>query len=191
MRKTYSDGAKLELFLKVLEWNRTCNIHQSSRQFTWVAEWKESIMAVLPLPTPLSDRAPTSNAPNSPQIPPRAQAGPLVATTLSMTVKRDALTVQIVPSPRTPPGPTFGPGAYLALYWPKAYDLSPFNILPHADRYASPTNSHELIRAEIRKPLIRACDKHLWKCSFSASVMASAFPSSFAHSSDMIVDGQG
>jgi hypothetical protein len=115
----------------------------------------KSIMAVLPLPTPLSDRAPTSNAPNSPQIPPRAQAGPLVATTLSMTVKRDALTVQILPSPRTPPGPTFGPDADPALYWPKAYDSSPFNILPHADRYASPTNSHELIRAEIRKPLVR------------------------------------
>jgi hypothetical protein len=145
MQKTYSDGAKPELFLTVLEWNRTCNIHQSSRQFTWVAEWKESIMAVLPLPTPLSDRTPTSNAPNS----------PLVATTLLMTVKRDALNVQILPSPRTPPGPTFGPGADPTLYWPKAYDSSPFNILPHADQYASPTNSHELIRAEIRKPLIR------------------------------------
>ena len=39
------------------------------------------------------------------------------------------------------------------MYWPKAYDSSPSDILPHADRYASPTNSHGLIRAEIRNGL--------------------------------------
>jgi hypothetical protein len=152
-QEIYSDGAKLEFLLKVLEWNRTCEIHQSSSKFTWFAAWKKSIMAVLPLPMPLGDWALTLNAPNKPQTCPRAQAGLLITTTLSMTEKRDVLTAQTLPSPRAPLGPNISPDADPALYWPKAYDSSPFEILAHADHNANPTRSHKLIRAEIDRPL--------------------------------------
>ncbi|CAG5184790.1 uncharacterized protein ALTATR162_LOCUS11083 [Alternaria atra] len=149
-QEIYSDGARLEFLLKVLEWNRTCKTHQSSRRFTWVAAWRESIMAILPLSTPLGDQALTSNAPNKLQTSARAQAGPLIATTLLRTEKRDSLTVQILPSPRAPP---VSLDADPALYWPEAYDSSPFDILPHADHNASPTRSHTLICDEIKKSL--------------------------------------
>ncbi|KAF2843966.1 DUF1766-domain-containing protein, partial [Plenodomus tracheiphilus IPT5] len=136
-QEIYSDNAKLEFLLKVLEWNRTCNTHQSSRQFMWVAAWKKSIMAVLPLPMPLGGQTLASNAPNDPQYSPR----------------RAVLIVQALPSPRAPPGPTISPNADPALYWPKAYDSSCFNILQHANHDASPTRSHKLIRAEISRLL--------------------------------------
>lgn len=152
-QELYSDNAKLEFLLKVLEWNRTCSTHQSSKQFTWVAAWKKSVMAVLPLPMPLGDRAIASNAPNKPQAHPRAQASPLIVSTPSMTEKKAVVIVQVLPSPRALSGPTISPDADPALYWPKAYDSSPFNILAHANHHASFTHSHKLIRAEISRLL--------------------------------------
>jgi hypothetical protein len=108
----YSDNAKLEFLLKVLEWNRTCTTHQSSRHFACVATWKESIMEVLSMLVPLGDQALASNA-----------------------------------------GPTTSPDADPALYWSKAYDSSPFNILARAKHYVNP----KLIRDQISRPLL-ACD---------------------------------
>lgn len=151
-QEIYSDNAKLEFLLQVLEWNRTCNTHQSSRQFMWVAAWKKSIMAVLPLPMPLGGQTLASNAPNDPQYSPRVQTDPLIAMTPLMT-RRAVLIVQALPSLRAPPGPTISPDADPALYWPKAYDSSCFNILQHANHDASPTRSDKLIRAAISRLL--------------------------------------
>jgi hypothetical protein len=156
-QEIYSDNARLEFLLKVLEWNRTCNTHQSSKQFTWVAAWKKSIIAVLPLPMPLGDRASASNAPNEPQTSSKIQAGSLIATTPLMPAKRDALIVQVLSRPRTPPCPNIIPDTDPALYWPKAYDSSPFDILARDNHDASPTRSHKLIRAKISR-LLDACD---------------------------------
>jgi hypothetical protein len=152
-QEIYFDDAKIEFLLKVLEWNRTCNIHQSSSRFMRVAAWKKSVMAILPLPTLLGDRTLTNNTPKEPQTPSKARVRPLIATSPLMTEKRDALIVQVLPSPRAPPSPTISPDADPALYWPKAYDSSPFNILAHADHDTSPTRSHKLIRAEIERLL--------------------------------------
>jgi hypothetical protein len=155
-QEIYSDDAKLEFLLKVLEWNRTCNIHQSSEQFTWVVAWKRNIMAVLPLPIPRSDQTVVSNAPNEPQPSSRAQPDPRIVKT-SLTGKRAVpitqAIAQVSPNPQAPPCPTISPGVDPALYWPKAYDLSRFNILPHANEDTSPKHSHKLIRAEISRLL--------------------------------------
>jgi hypothetical protein len=142
-QEIYSDDAKLEFLLKVLEWNAHCNSHQSSTRFTQVAAWKESIMAVRPLPMPVSNRALTSNAPNDPESSPRAQTDSLSAQALSIMEKSDFPIMQVLPSPVSDP----------ALYWPKAFDSSPFDILAHANHNSIPTRSHELIRDAIRKPL--------------------------------------
>jgi hypothetical protein len=147
--ETYSDDAKLEFLLKVMEWNRTCDTHQSVKHFTWVATWKKTIVGVLPLPTPLGDQALTRNTSNEPQACPNVQADSLLATTPLMTEKRAVLITQVLPSPRASPGPTISPDANPALYWPKAYDLSPFNILAHANHDASPTSSYKGIREKI------------------------------------------
>jgi hypothetical protein len=152
-QEIYVNDAKLEFLLKVLEWNRTCDSHQSSRQFTRIMSWKKSVMAVLPVPMPLGDQALTSDAPNEPQTSLTAQAGPLSATNLLMTEKRDPPVLQVFPSPRAPLGPAINPDADPALYWPQAYDSSPFNILSHADHDASPICSHKRIHTEIGKPL--------------------------------------
>ncbi|KAJ4345912.1 uncharacterized protein N0V89_012048 [Didymosphaeria variabile] len=152
-QELYSDNAKLEFLLKVLEWNMTCSIHQSSGQFTLVPAWKKSVMAVLPLPTPLGDRAVASNAPDKLQACPRAQTGPLIVSTPSMTEKKAVVIVEDLPSLRALPDPIISLDADPALYWPKAYDSSPFDILAHANHHASPTHSHKLIRDKISKPL--------------------------------------
>lgn len=151
-QEIYSDDAKLEFLLKVLEWNRTCNIHQSSEQFIWVVAWKKNIMAVLPSPIARSDQTLVSKAPNEPQTSSRVEPGPLIVTN-SLTGKRAVPVAQVLPNPRAPPGPTISPGVDPALYRPKAYESSRFNILPHANQDASPTRSHKLIRAEINRLL--------------------------------------
>jgi hypothetical protein len=142
-QEIYSDDAKLEFLLKVLEWNAHCNSHQSSTRFTRVAAWKESIMAVRPLPMPVSNRGLTSNVANDPESSPRAQTDSLSAQTLSITEKSAFPIMQVLPSPDSDP----------ALYWPKAFDSSPFHILAQANHNSIPTSSHELIRDVIRKPL--------------------------------------
>jgi hypothetical protein len=152
-QETYSNNAKLEFLLKVLEWNRTCNSHQSSRQFTWVGAWKESVMAILPCPMPLGDQAATSNAPNKPQTSAKTQAGLPIATNPLRTEKRADSVVQVMPSPRASLGPTITLDADPALYWPKAYDSNPFNILAHANHDVSPTRLRKLISAEISREL--------------------------------------
>ncbi|KAK3081643.1 hypothetical protein LTS18_004448 [Coniosporium uncinatum] len=156
----YSSDVKLELLLKVLEWNRTCSDHESSRQFTSVAAWKKSVMAVLPAPKPVVNRAIANNAPNEPQMPPRAQASPPIVTSPT-TEKKDLVIVQIhpLPSPRASSDLTTNLNTDPASYWPKAYDTSLFEILVHADRLASPTLSHKLIRTKISR-LLDARDLH-------------------------------
>lgn len=51
--------------------------------------------------------------------------------------------------------PLISPDTDPVLYWPKAYDSSPFNILAHANHHVNP----KLIRDKISKPLI-ALDLH-------------------------------
>lgn len=142
----YSDDVKLEFLLEVLEWNSTCSIHQSSKQFTWVATWKKSIMAVLPLPKPIAN-----NAPNGPQTPPGTRAGPLIVTPTTTEKDVAIVQVQVIPSPHASPNTTPSSDGDPALYWPKAYDTSTFEILAHANHHVSPTQSYKLIRSELRR----------------------------------------
>ena len=142
----YSDEAKLELLLKVLEWNRTCSNHQSLRQFTWVEAWKKSVIAVLPLPKLVVDRAIANNAPNEPHTPPTARASPPNIATSPMMENKTLIIVQ------TSSGFTTNLDTNLASYWPKAYDTSPFDIHVYP-KDLSPTLMHKLIRSVISRPL--------------------------------------
>ncbi|CZT11975.1 uncharacterized protein RAG0_15974 [Rhynchosporium agropyri] len=130
----YSDEAKLELLLKVLEWNGTCSTHQSSRQFTWIEAWKKSIIAVLPLPELVVGRAITNNARNKPHTPPGHRTDPCSAAPTGLI------------------GPHTSLGVDLASYWPKAHDTSPFDIFACA-RDLGPALLYKLIRSVIRRPL--------------------------------------
>jgi hypothetical protein len=58
-----------------------------------------------------------------------------------------------LPNPRASSGLTTNLDTDPASYWPKAYDTSPFDIHAHANRLASPTLSHKLIRTELGRPL--------------------------------------
>lgn len=156
-QETYSDGDKLEFMLKVLEWNKTCKVHQSSKRFNMVVGWKKSMMAVLP--APMGNQAITDNALNKPQTSERAQAGPLIATTSSITEEKDVLTMKILSSQRSLTDHV-SPDADPALYWPKTYDSSPFNILPPADGDASPKRLHKLVRDEASRQLDPMDFKH-------------------------------
>jgi len=64
----YSSDARLELLLKVLEWNRTCSNYQSSRKLTYVPAWEKSIKAILPWSKLVIEQAIANNALNEPQI---------------------------------------------------------------------------------------------------------------------------
>ncbi|ORX91140.1 hypothetical protein BCR34DRAFT_650422 [Clohesyomyces aquaticus] len=110
-------------------------------------------MAVLPLPMSPDDRAVASNAPNNLQARPTAQAGPLVVLNPSMTEKKAVAVVHVLPSPGALSGPVISPDVDPALYWPKAYDSSPSNIIAHANHHASPTHPHKLICGEISRLL--------------------------------------
>jgi hypothetical protein len=138
-QETYSDNAVLEFFLKVLEFNRTCPAHQSSKQFTWLATWKERVMMVLPLPMPLDGQTSINSAPKRLQTFSKAEA--------------DLPIAQLLPSSRASPCHIISPNADPATYWPEAYDSSPFEIVSHANQSPSSTRSHSLIRALISKPL--------------------------------------
>jgi hypothetical protein len=152
----YSDDAKLQFLLKVLEWNRTCSDHESSRQFTWVTEWKRSVISELPLPEPVIDRAIANNAPKEPQTPPSAQVIlPLVTAAPAILEHKGPQTVHIhgLSTPRASPGRTTNLEIDPASHWPKAYDTSPFDIHAPANSLVSSTHSHKLISTGISRPL--------------------------------------
>jgi hypothetical protein len=152
--ETYSDDAKLEFLLKVLEWNRTCKLHQSSRQFKRVTTWMKSVRMILSHSMPLGDQVLASKAPNEPQTSAKTEADLRIATNLlTNTEKRPGSVVQVMPSPRASPGPTVSLDADPALYWPKANDSSPFDILAPANHDMNPIRLRELIRTEISKEL--------------------------------------
>ncbi|KAF3037601.1 hypothetical protein E8E12_000555 [Didymella heteroderae] len=70
----YAPNAKLLSLHKVLEWNRTDDIHESPMQFTWLATWKESLMLMLPLSTLLGRGTLASDSSNEPKASSKAQA---------------------------------------------------------------------------------------------------------------------
>ncbi|KAF2010178.1 DUF1766-domain-containing protein [Aaosphaeria arxii CBS 175.79] len=138
----YSDSAKLELLLKALEWNRTCIDHERSEKFRWVAAWKESIVAVLPLPIVEDGLAVVSDALEESSSSPKVFPG----SPITLTPLTNETTVTIAHALPTPdPDP--------ALYWPKAYDTSPFNILQHINHRA---NLEELIGNSLCGPDLKA-----------------------------------
>ena len=135
----HASDTKLELLLKVLEWNRTCSTHESSRQFTWVAAWKTNILAVLSV----------SAAPLG------AQSDSPIARTALMTAQEGLAVMQTaaLPYPQASSELTITLSTVPALYWPKTYDTSPFEIVANANTIVESTLPHKLIRSEMSKNL--------------------------------------
>jgi hypothetical protein len=150
----YMDNGELVLLLKVLEWNRTCNIHESSMQFTRLAAWKESLMSVLPLPSLPTRRALPSKPSNELRVSPNTQSNPPIGTAALTAQKASVLNLHVLPNSQASLGPGNSTDADPALYWPKAYDTSLFNIVARVNPDVSPTRSHERIRTAIQKSLI-------------------------------------
>jgi hypothetical protein len=124
--------------LKVLEY-RTCSEHENSRQFTRVAAWKTSILAVRPASAFLL----------------AAQLDSPITRTPLLTAQEDLAVVQI-PAPPCPQASltlTMTLSTDPASYWPKAYDMSPFEIIARAKILVSSSNPHNLIRSKMSRPL--------------------------------------
>ncbi|KAK4888696.1 hypothetical protein LTR27_012435 [Elasticomyces elasticus] len=142
---TYSDDAELEYLLRVMEWNRTCDIHQSSKHIKWVAEWKRDITGAISWQKGAIDQP----APKSPlrglQGSKKALAECNAVVALQKKGNPESIGTLLVGP--TSPSPAKNQSSDPALYWPKEYNTS------CASHVANPWNSQGLIRAEISRPL--------------------------------------
>ncbi|KAK6379162.1 hypothetical protein LTR81_027786 [Elasticomyces elasticus] len=148
---TYSDDAELEYLLRVMEWNRTCDIHQSSKHFKWVAEWKRDITVAISWQKGAIDQP----APKSPfrglQGSKKAPAECNAVVALQKKGNPESIGTLLVGP--TSLSPARNQSSDPALYWPKEYNTCTFDIVACASHVANPWNSQGLIGAEISRPL--------------------------------------
>jgi hypothetical protein len=150
--EVYLDDDCLDWFLRVLEANMYCHLH-NRRPLKCVAQWKLSILEIRKKAGSkviLSIESDAAGGSRSQTPTPDARG-----TRRYSTTNNNALVVQNrgSPTPRSSRSLTPDVAGDPAAFWPKTYDTTPFDILWRSNRLADYTSSYHLIQSILNLPL--------------------------------------
>jgi len=140
--------AQLQYFLEVLAANTVCQLHCNSQRYLKVALWKSAIIEIR---AEIGQES-VQSVEQSPQdkLEDRTQDPNVQDIEKQSSEKRASLLVdQSLPTPTSPRLATPNPAAY----WPKAYDITPFDNVRRDKLLTESNSTYSLVKRTMLRPL--------------------------------------